>query len=621
MRLRPPPRRTPLGGWRRGLALGLVFCTTKIAVACLLVADGRGHVLRSFWAPFAFTFQDVWVTAIYLAFDLASSRLAEQLRGRRRWVFAELLPWALYALAAGYAALNVPVARIFSTPLTYALVAATGGALSDSIRHYMTPANVAAIMVPLVLAVAFPRLLARVNGRRVVVAAAIPALLVVAVGPFAMKRIESRGLHRNALAAIVLTTWSRKASGGAARSDGNVVPLPFEGDARNLAHLRGSASGQNVIWVIEESTGAQYLQPYGAERDPTPHLTRLAERSVVFENVYAAYPESIKGLYSILCAAYPAPHTAAEQYAEAVLPGACIAERFKAAGYRTGLFHSGRFAYLGMSSIIEGRGFDRLEDASTIGGQYASSFGTDDASTTRRVLSFIDDAPREVPFFALYMPISGHHPYRSPGTGPRPFPENSELDRYLNDLYAGDDALGSLIEGIRARGLDGKTTWIVIGDHGEAFLQHDGNFAHSLYIYEENVHVPLIVVVPGAIDAPIRAPQVSSLVDVAPTLLELVGLAVPSRYQGRSLLASPPMVARFFTDYTLLQVGLRHSKWKFILELESSRSTLFDLSQDPTERHDVAGQFPARVELYEAHLRGWAAAQGARVAGSTLGGR
>jgi arylsulfatase A-like enzyme len=592
----------------------------KLELAGLLVVDRRGEILSSWWTPFVFTFQDVWVATLYASFEAGASFLGERL-GKLRALLTQVIPWSVYAVVAAYTAINVPVARVFSTPLTYALVAATGGALSDSIRLYLTPLNIASVLLPLVFAALAPRLLQRVEPRFAVVIAAMLALLALLLGPMGTKRIESRGLHRNAVASIVLSIWSRRAGAGVAGSDGNAVPLPFEGEALDLSGLRGRAAGHNVIWVILESTGAAYLKPYGADRDPMPHLTRLAERGVVFENVYSAYPESIKGLFSILCSSYPAAHTAPDRYAQAAFGVPSVATRFQEAGWRTGLFHSGRFVYLGMSFIVEGRGFERLEDAATIGGEYASSFGTDDASTARRVLAFIDASPRDAPFFAMYMPISGHHPYHSPGIGPRPFSEASERDRYLNDLYAGDDALGSIVEGIRARGLEDKTTWIIIGDHGEAFLQHDGNFAHSLYIYEENVHVPFIAVIPGATAREVRAPQVGSLVDVAPTLLEFAGLTVPGSWQGRSLLASPPAGARFFTDYTLFQVGLRHSKWKFIHEVESTRSLLFDITTDPAEQHDLSARMPARVKLYENHLAAWAAAQRGRVAGTELVGR
>jgi arylsulfatase A-like enzyme len=102
-------------------------------------------------------------------------------------------------------------------------------------------------------------------------------------------------------------------------------------------------------------------------------------------------------------------------------------------------------------------------------------------------------------------------------------------------------------------------------------------------------------------------------VDTAPTILDLAGVAIPDDYQGQSALTGRARMALFFTDYTLGMFGLRDGGWKFIHELDSRRSKLFDLSRDPGERIDVSAHQPARVRLYKDALRGWSAAQKAYV--------
>src|ERR1051326_5072491 len=99
-----------------------------------------------------------------------------------------------------------------------------------------------------------------------------------------------------------------------------------------------------------ESTAQRYLGIYGAEPDPMPNLSSLAREAIVFENAYAVYPESIKGLFSMLCSKYPAFGSSAENYG--ALPCRSVASELSSAGYRTGLFHSGRFGYLGMEAVI-----------------------------------------------------------------------------------------------------------------------------------------------------------------------------------------------------------------------------------------------------------------------------
>ena len=90
------------------------------------------------------------------------------------------------------------------------------------------------------------------------------------------------------------------------------------------------------------------------------------------------------------------------------------------------MFHSGRFRYLGMEAIINGRGYQTLEDAGDIGGNHNSSFGVDEPATVARMLAWIDGLPRGQRFFLTYLPIAGHHPYATPEHGP--FAGTAEID-------------------------------------------------------------------------------------------------------------------------------------------------------------------------------------------------
>jgi arylsulfatase A-like enzyme len=336
-----------------------------------------------------------------------------------------------------------------------------------------------------------------------------------------------------------------------------------------------------------------------------PSLTALSSNALVFDSAYAVYPESIKGLFSILCSTSPAFDVDAEAYggvACSPLPGA-----LRRAGYRTAMFHSGRFAYLGMEAIIGNRGFEVLEDAGHIGGNHESSFGVDEPSTVARMLSWIDGLPHGERFFLMYLPIAGHHPYDSPGRGV--FPNADEFGRYRNALRYGDEALGALIDGLRARGLGDNTLWIVFGDHGEAFGQHEGNYGHTFYLYDENVRVPFVVSAPGLTQGRTRVRRVVSLLDTAPTILDLLGLKAPAGYQGASMLDATPRMALFFTDYSRPLAGLRDGPWKFVYELDAARGRLFDSRTDAGERIDVATDHRDRAAWYAEVLRGWSAAQ------------
>src|SRR5437016_14306082 len=118
---------------------------------------------------------------------------------------------------------------------------------------------------------------------------------------------------------------------------------------------------------------------------------------------------------------------------------------------------SGRFRYLGMEAIINGRGYQTLEDAGDIGGNHKSSFGVDEPATVARMLAWIDGLPRGQRFFLTYLPIAGHNPYATPEHGP--FAGTGAIYQYRKALHCADASLGALSECLRARRLEQNTAW------------------------------------------------------------------------------------------------------------------------------------------------------------------
>jgi hypothetical protein len=566
----------------------MVLATAKTITLILL----DGGVGGSFWYPVAYYWQDVLAVLVFAAVDrlLLPSRVA----------------WAMYAAVSLYAAVNVPITVVVSSPLTPALIRASGDALADSIRHYLTPLNVAGLLLPVAVAALAPLALRRPIGRmtRAVQWSTIAAAIVfAALGPLATARTDTRGLHRNALGALVGTSRVRVAP-ATHDVDWRVSPFPGAPSGEPLDRFAGVARGRNIVLVVLESTAARYLGLYGATRDPTPRLTALGRDAIVFDRAYAVYPESVKGLFATLCSRYPAFDTAPEIYAGVAC--ASLPSLLRASGYTTALFHSGRFDYLGMRAMIDRRGFDLLEDAGAIGGNVRSSFGVDEPATVRRILQWIDGRNSRAPFFITYLPIAGHHPYVT--QGPRVFPGDSDFDSYLNAVHEGDDALGVLVDGLRSRGLDGNTVFVIFGDHGEAFGQHPGNTAHTLFAYEENVRVPMMIAAPGAIVGMTRVARTASVVDVAPTIAALVGLPPVPAHEGTSLLAAGARMAFVFTDYSLGWLGVVDGCWKYLLEIDTGRSHLFDVCVDPDEKIDRAAELPERATAYADRVRKWAEA-------------
>ncbi len=412
----------------RAAGLMLVFVMAKAA------ALAGHHIHLSWWLPIAYLWQDAAMVLVFAAFEFC-------LGPRQRTA------WVAYAGLVLYAAINIPVERVLSTPLTWSMWRAARGPLADSMWYYVTWQNALLFVSVLAAAVVAPLVFKPATQRPLLLA----LVLCVALGPAASARVDAFGLERNAWAALISSVLPRMPS------------LPSTGDWRatsfdrtqygDLSRFRATGTGRNVMLVSLESTAAQYLGLYGADPDVMPNLSDLARTAIVFDNAYAVYPESIKGLFSILCSTYPAFDSEAELYA--TVPCQSIAAVLSNRGYRTGLFHSGRFMYLGMDAIIRNRGFETLADAGDIGGNHNSSFGVDEPSTVARILSWIDALPPGQPFFVTYLPIAGHHPYETPEPGP--FSDHDDFGRYRNALHYGDASLGTLIRGLRARNLEQKT--------------------------------------------------------------------------------------------------------------------------------------------------------------------
>src|SRR5688572_18073454 len=563
-----------------------------VLVSAKLAAMAGHGIPSSAWSVVAYLWQDALVALLFGA-------VQHSVRGRRG---ASRITMATYWALVAYAAVNIPIGRVLATPLTWPMLRATRGALADSLWLHATWTNAIMMATVIAAAAALPHLVRRLPaslpGR-----AAVCVLPLVALAPSAGSRVDAQGRDRNVVVAFVQSSIphvrSRDAANDWRRSRFGTPP------ADDLSRLRGAVRGRNVVVISLESTAARYLPPPGGRDDVMPALSALARNAIVFDRAYAAYPESIKGLFSLLCSTFPAFDVDPDALSR--VPCRPLPGLLRDAGYATGLFHSGRFDYLGMEAVITNRGYDALEDAGEISGNQRSSFGVDEPSTVARMLRWVDGVPRDRPFFLTYLPIAGHHPYETPAPGV--FPNDDEFGRYRNALRYGDASLGALIDGLRARGLDRDTVWIVFGDHGEAFGQHEGNYGHTFFLYDENVRVPFIIAAPGITNGQTRVNRVISLVDTAPTILELLGQEVPDGYQGASALDPAARMALFFTDYSLPLAGLADGRWKAILELNGGRTRLFDLAADPTEMRDLSGSFPDRAAWYAETLRRWSAAQ------------
>ena len=149
-----------------------------------------------------------------------------------------------------------------------------------------------------------------------------------------------------------------------------------------------------------------------------------------------------------------------------------------------------------------------------------------------------------------------------------------------------------------------STLVVVVGDHGEAFGQH-GHYVHGIDLYEEEIHVPLMLInrrlFHGETDS-----TLGGMIDVAPTILDLLGGPAPASFQGRSLFDSDRMGRVYlYTPRSKVLFGYREGARKFIYDAGADATELYDLHTDPGESLNVAGRSPGITLLGKQRLAAW----------------
>jgi arylsulfatase A-like enzyme len=544
------------------------------------------------------------------------------------------LPWgatcfryafiAVCTALAFYALISIFILAELRMPLTYRLLCLAGdwGSMRSSLGAYITFGSVLGIST----GTAAYALLARLAARRWDVRRrhALAALLCIAAQCFIGQAMLARGwrnrpdesLARNPHWTLLASTVNEFVGGErysintrtspAHLSDFQPPPTPEP--------LRGLRRPKNVIFFVLESVGTQHMSVYGAPHDTTPNLLREAEHSSIFDRFYAHVGVSATSLAAMTLSKYPALEWRPATSMRPNAPGTSIMEVLKPLGYRTLLVTSTDFAYADMSRFLAGRGFDQRIDCNDLGFPRISSWGTDDSHMVDRLIQWIDEKP-EQPFYAMTWTGQTHHPYTlSHEQGVIDYAKSSvaggavspELNRYLNALHEADAQLGKLFAALRQRGIEKDTLVVITGDHGEAFgWPHDQTF-HGQHLYEENVHVPLILWAPGMFYYEQRPRTVGGHIDINPTILHLLGVQAPGDWIGRSLLDDKrPARTYFFAAGHDYLFGVREDDFKYIYNASTGTDLLFNLKLDPHEQNNLSVRERGRSDALRARLGAW----------------
>jgi|ERR1039458_2825754 arylsulfatase A-like enzyme/Flp pilus assembly protein TadD len=388
--------------------------------------------------------------------------------------------------------------------------------------------------------------------------------------------------------------------------------------------LAGAAAPPNIILITLDTVRADRMGFLGSKRGLTPNLDALARQSVVFTRAYSQVPLTVPSHATILTGTYPQFNQVNDFQVPLAQELPYAPEILRTHGYHTAAFVG---AVILDPSAKFAPGFDRGFDTYDAGFRARRPGESRYRTTERRggevvahALAWLNQHPKG-PFFMWVHLYDPHHPYDPP----EPYKSKYAAAPYDGEIAYTDSAVGKFLSQLRARGLYDGAVIAVMADHGEALGEH-GEDTHGVFLYDETIHVPLVIKLPGGISAGTRSAGTRStekrsagkriesrvgLVDVLPTILQAVGVPVPQEVQGESLLGmmtptpkaapaesseasvatSSDRPAYAETDYPHRAYGwssLRALRTGKYLYIDAPRKELYDQSADPKAEHDLS---------------------------------
>jgi len=369
----------------------------------------------------------------------------------------------------------------------------------------------------------------------------------------------------------------------------------------------GGGGARNLLVVTLDTLRADHVGSYGYAGARTPRFDGLAARGLRFARAATVVPLTLPAHSSLFTGTFPARHAVRDNGGYYLAKEhTTLAEVLKARGFRTGGFIS---AFVLDSRWGIDQGFERYFDDFDLS-RFEKQAGMD--AIQRPGHETVDEAlrwlaaERERPFFLWVHLYDAHTPYAAPREYAAGFPRTL-TGAYDAEIAYADAQLGRVLDALEGDGRLGRTVVAVLGDHGEMLGEH-AELTHGFFIYDAVVRIPLVVSAPGL--APRVVPDQVRIVDVMPTLLELLGVPAPPAVQGTSLLPlargerlnlmglSESWFPRFHYGWSELR-AIQDERFKLI---RAPRRELYDLERDPLETADLAASDPRRVETLERAL-------------------
>jgi arylsulfatase A-like enzyme/cytochrome c-type biogenesis protein CcmH/NrfG len=373
----------------------------------------------------------------------------------------------------------------------------------------------------------------------------------------------------------------------------------------------------NIVLITLDTTRADRMGFLGSKRGATPNLDLLAKDSFVFTRAYAQSALTPPSHATILTGTYPQFHELNDMQTPLATDLPYAPQILHEHGYRTAAF-VGAIVLEPVAPYAPGfeRGFDTYDAGFHNEGPGEDRFHTvqrHGAEVVAHALAWLNKNPKG-PFFIWIHLYDAHDPYDPP----KPYKARYAFAPYDGGIAYEDAVVGKLLRQLKLRGLYEGSIIAVMADHGESLGAH-GEDTHGVFLYDETIHVPLLIRLPHARVPGKRIQNRVELVDVLPTLLQQVGVAIPQEVQGESLLGlmqaettAGDQVVEAWHDRPAYsqseyprQFGwssvqsLRAEKYFYI---QAPRRELYDDAEDPQAARNLALSSPAVADTLAGQL-------------------
>jgi len=379
----------------------------------------------------------------------------------------------------------------------------------------------------------------------------------------------------------------------------------------------------NILFITMDALRPDYMGCYGYKRNTTPNIDKFAKDAVIFTQAVSVSCHTAPSNASLVSSVYPNVHHVSNWKIALSSDLPVLPQILQKHGYKTAFF-SNQLGFCWMDGF--NRGFDTF-----------NLLMSKMWNTGRKVADITDSAigwlrrNKNKRFFLWVYYLDPHGPYNPSVPYDKLFVNDGKLvpdktlpickdlhsqkgcncipyylkrgnirsvnfyiSQYCGEIREDDDCVGRLLKELKRLRLDKDTIIVINSDHGEAMGEHNQYFSHALFLYDESIRIPLIFRYSRLKTCVNKLTPQVSIIDITPTILDLLRIKIPSSMQGVSLKPIILGSSRYFREFSfgewLDKIYIRSKRWKLIYNGENDSYELYNLAKDPQETHNLVNK-------------------------------